>query len=43
VGATAHPANERLTSSGNDMRYKVYVVLTTDNEAGSNAVEVVRP
>jgi hypothetical protein len=25
------------------MRYKVYVVLTTDNESGSNAVEVVRP
>jgi hypothetical protein len=34
---------EGLPSSGATMRYKVYVVLTTGNEAGSNAVEITRP
>lgn len=32
-----------LTSSGDVASFKVYVVTTTDNEAGSNAVAVARP
>ncbi len=38
-----HSTDDGLTSPGTDMRFKVYVVLNTDNEAGSNAVEVARP
>ena len=43
VGATTRSTVECLSGSGSSMRYKVYVVLTTSNEAGSNAVEVSRP
>lgn len=32
-----------LVASGSSALFKVYVVLTTDNEKGSNAVKVVRP
>ena len=32
-----------LTDPGQTASFKVYVVLTTDNEAGSNAVAVSRP
>jgi hypothetical protein len=34
---------EGLPGPGSNMRYKVYVVLNTSNEKGSNAVEVERP
>jgi hypothetical protein len=32
-----------LTLPGSSMGFKVYVVLNTGNEAGSNAVTVARP
>ena len=32
-----------LTTSGDVASYKVYVITTTGNEAGSNAVTVTRP
>lgn len=32
-----------LTAAGQTASYKVYVILTTENEAGSNAVAVTRP
>lgn len=35
--------NEGLTVPGSEMAYKVYVVLNTGNESGSNAVEIDRP
>jgi hypothetical protein len=39
-GTLAHSTNAGLDSEGDTMRFKVYVVLTTFNEKGSNAVAV---
>lgn len=39
-GTLAFSTNAGLTTPGAIMRYKVYVVLTTGNEKGSNAVEI---
>jgi hypothetical protein len=43
AGVLALSTNEGLGSPGATMRYKVYVVLNTSNERGSNAVAVSRP
>ena len=42
-GTLSLATNEGLGSPGATMRYKVYVVLSTGNERGSNAVAVTRP
>lgn len=39
-GTLAHSTSEGLELPGQTMRYKVYVVLTTANEKGSNAVAI---
>lgn len=39
-GTLAHSTNDGLENEGSTMRFKVYVVLTTANEKGSNAVAV---
>lgn len=43
AGTLSLSTSEGLGSPGATMRYKVYVVLTTSNESGSNAVAVTRP
>jgi hypothetical protein len=42
-GTLTLSTNEGLGSPGATMRYKVYVILNTSNESGSNAVAVTRP
>jgi hypothetical protein len=42
-GVLALSTTDGLGSPGATMRFKVYVVLDTGNEAGSNAVEINRP
>ncbi len=42
-GTLALSTDEGLTTPGATMRYKVYVVLDTSNEKGSNAVAVTHP
>ncbi len=43
AGATALSTNAGLTAPGATALYRVYVVLTTANEKGSNTVSVTRP
>ena len=42
AGTLTHSTLEGLPTNGATMGYKVYVVLTTGNEKGSNAVSVTR-
>lgn len=42
-GVLALSTNEGLVLDGAVMRFKVYVILDTGNEAGSNAVEINKP
>lgn len=42
-GTLSFSTDEGLPSSGSTMGYKVYVVLNTGNERGSNAVTITRP
>jgi hypothetical protein len=42
AGTTVLDTNFGLAASGSSAWYKVYVVLTTGNERGSNAVKVIR-
>jgi hypothetical protein len=42
-GATEYFTNEGIPTPGSTASYKVYVLLDTDNESGSNAVAVTRP
>jgi hypothetical protein len=42
-GTLSLATDEGLGTPGATMRYKVYVQLSTGNEAGSNAVEITRP
>ena len=42
-GATEYLTDAGLPAPGATASYKVYVILTTDNERGSNAVAVTRP
>jgi hypothetical protein len=43
IGTETLETLEGLEDPGSIMRYKVYVVLTTGNERGSNAVEIENP
>jgi hypothetical protein len=43
AGTTAHSTNEGLVAPGATALFRVYVVLTTANEKGSNTVSVTRP
>ena len=43
AGTTNFSTNEGLGAPGADMRFTVYVVLTTGNERRSNVVEITRP
>ena len=42
-GVLGLTTDEGLRTPGGTMRFKVYVVLTTGNERGSNVVEITRP
>ena len=42
-GTTEFRTTDGLANSGDVASYKIYVVLTTGNEAGSNAVTITRP
>lgn len=42
-GTLVLATDEGLGTPGSTMRYKVYVVLTTGNEKGSNTVTIDRP
>ena len=43
AGTTEHRTLDGLLNSGDVASFKVYVVLTTANEAGSNTVTITRP
>ncbi len=43
VGTTEYLTTEGLTAAGAKASFKIYVVLDTDNEKGSDAVAVTRP
>ena len=42
-GTLTITTDEGLLTPGGTMRFKLYVVLTTGNERGSNVVEITRP
>lgn len=43
AGTLTHATDAGLTIPGSSAVFKVYVVLATGNEKGSNAVTVARP
>lgn len=43
AGTTSFSTDFGLPASGSTAWFKVYVVLTTNNEKGSNAVKIIRP